>query len=325
MKKITKLFTVLLAVLLCMGCSSGKSQSSTVYHVGVVQLVDHTSLNTIKNAFDDELKKLGYTDENLVVDFQNGQGDQATLASIAKKFEGEDLDAVVAIATPAAQSVAGLAKKAPVIFSAVTDPVGAGLTSSLEKPDQNITGTSDVIDVESILNLALEIQPNLKTLGLLYNKGEANSVANIDKAKAFAKEKGLKIVESTVASGNEIQSAVDTLNTKVDAIFTPNDNTIAPAMGSVGKSCAEAQVPIYVGADSMVQDGGFASVGINYEDLGRETARMLDEALKGKDVADMPVKVFADDLYIYVNKDVLKKLKITLPESVTSNEKYVEL
>lgn len=325
MKKIVgKVLSVAMAASLLCGCSS-QSASKETKKIGVIQLVDHTSLNTIKDAFDAELKELGYTDDNLVVDFQNGQGDMNTLASIANQFEGEDLDAVMAITTPAAQAVAKLAKNTPVIFAAVEDPVGAELTSSLEAPDKNITGTSDVVDVNGILSMALKVTPNIKKLGLLYNKGEANSVTNVAKAKAFAAEHGLEIVESTITSVNEAQTAADVLCTKVDAIFSPTDNTVASAMATVGARCAKAGTPMYVGADSMVQDGGFLSVGINYEELGKETARMVDQVLKGKNVSDMPVKIFNEDLNIYVNQKVLKQLNITLPEEITSSDKYIEM
>ena len=188
-----------------------------------------------------------------------------------------------------------------------------------------ITGTSDEIQVELILDKALEVNPNLKKLGVIYNKGEANSITNINKAKAYCDGKGIVMEEATVTNVNEIQSAVDVLSSKCDAIFAPNDNTVASAMNVVSSACTKAKVPLYVGADSMVQDGGFLSVGINYENLGRETADMVDKVLKGTPVSDIPVKVFKEDLNIYVNEKVLNELGITLPDSIKNDKAYVEM
>ena len=287
--------------------------------------MDHTSLNEIKDSFDKEMKTLGYDDKNIEYTFKNGQGDTNTCASIANDFAGKNFDCVMAIATPAAQAVAKLATKTPVVFSAVTDPVGAQLTSSLTKPDKNITGTSDEVQVDQIIDKALEINPNTKTIGMLYNKGESNSVTNIKKAKAYCAKKNIKVEEATIASVNEAQSAVNVLNSKCDAIFAPNDNTVASAMNVVSDACKKANKPLYVGADSMVKDGGFLSVGIDYKELGKETAKIVDKVLKGNKVENIPVKVFKTNLKIYVNTTTKDKLGIKLPESITSDSKYTEI
>lgn len=321
--KTNQLFKGILAVSLAasmlVGCGGQSSQD--MKKVAIIQLVEHTSLNTIKEAFDERMSELGYKEgENVEYIFKNAQGDNNTAASIVNDFKGKNPDVVMAIATPVAQAAATLSSDIPVVFAAVSDPVGAKLTSTLEKPDKNMTGTSDEIQVELILEKALQVNPNIKKLGVIYNKGEANSVTNIKKAKAFAEDKDIQLVEATVTSVNEVQTAVDVLTNQCDAIFAPNDNTIASAMNVVGSACAKAKVPLYVGADSMVQDGGFLSVGINYENLGKETANMVDEVLKGKDVADIPVKVFKDNLNIYVNEKVLKQLDITLPDSISNDQ-----
>lgn len=321
--KTNQLFKGILAVSLAasmlVGCGGQSSQD--MKKVAIIQLVEHTSLNTIKEAFDERMSELGYKEgENVEYIFKNAQGDNNTAASIVNDFKGKNPDVVMAIATPVAQAAATLSNDIPVVFAAVSDPVGAKLTSTLEKPDKNMTGTSDEIQVELILEKALQVNPNLKKLGVIYNKGEANSVTNIKKAKAFAEDKDIQLVEATVTSVNEVQTAVDVLTNQCDAIFAPNDNTIASAMNVVRSACAKAKVPLYVGADSMVQDGGFLSVGINYENLGKETANMVDEVLKGKDVADIPVKVFKDNLNIYVNEKVLKQLDITLPDSISNDQ-----
>jgi len=323
MKKLGKLLLCFGLVGSLVGCGNGNGEknSNEKKTVAIIQLVEHTSLNTIKSAFDKQMEELGYKDgDNVEYIFKNAQGDTNTAASIIQDFKSKSPDVVMAIATPVAQAAAILSKDTPIIFAAVSDPIGAKLTSSLEKPDKNITGTSDEIQVELILQRALEINPNLKKLGVLYNKGEANSVTNINKAKSFAKEKGIEIVEATVTSVNEVQTAVSVLNSKCDAVFVPNDNTVASAMNVVGTACAKAKVPLYVGADSMVQDGGFLSVGINYENLGKETANMVDKVLKDEKVENIPVKVFKDSLNIYVNEDVLNKIGITLPQEIKNDK-----
>lgn len=326
--KISKLFKLAavsaLTITMITGC--GGQNNEDLKEVAIIQYVEHTSLDTIKKAFDKQMGELGYKQgENINYTFKNAQGDSNTAPSIIQGFQSGKKDCVVAIATPVAMSAAVMAKNTPVVFAAVTDPISAGLTSSLEKPDKNITGTSDEIQVEKILEKALEINPELKTLGVIYNKAEVNSVTNIEKAKSFCDKNNISLVEGTITAVNEVQSAIDVLASKSDAIFAPNDNMVASAMDMVSTACAKAKVPLYVGADSMVQDGGFLSVGINYDDLGKETANMVDKILKGEKVENIPVKIFKDDLSIYVNKKILSELGITLPDSIKKDKAYIEM
>lgn len=327
MKKNKLLKMMVVAVLLgssLVGCSEKKNKD--MKEVAIIQYVEHRSLNTIKDAFDKQMETLGYKDgENINYTFKNAQGDANIAPSIIQGFQSSHKDCVVAIATPVAMSAAKMANTTPVVFAAVTDPIQAGLTTSLEKPDKGITGTSDEIQVEKILNKALEIQPDLKTLGVIYNKAEPNSVTNINKAKDFCQKKKIKVIEGTITAINEVQSAIDVLASQCDAVFAPNDNMVASAMDIVSHACMKTHVPLYVGADSMVQDGGFLSVGINYEELGKETANMVDRILKGEDTKNIPVKVFKDHLNIYVNKKVLQELDISLPASIQADQAYVEV
>ncbi|WP_279160888.1 ABC transporter substrate-binding protein [Thomasclavelia cocleata] len=326
--KVNKLFKLIAASALTLGMMTGcgGKDNEDLKEVAIIQYVEHTSLDTIKKAFDKQMEELGYKQgENINYTFKNAQGDSNIAPSIIQGFQSGKKDCVVAIATPVAMSAAVMAKNTPVVFAAVTDPISAGLTSSLEKPDKNITGTSDEIQVEQILEKALEIDPDLKTLGVIYNKGEVNSVTNIKKAKAFCEKNNISLVEGTITAVNEVQSAIDVLASKSDAIFAPNDNMVASAMDMVSTACSKAKVPLFVGADSMVQDGGFLSVGINYDDLGKETANMVDKILKGEKVKNIPVKVFKEDLSIYVNKKILGELGITLPDSIKNDKAYIEM
>lgn len=287
--------------------------------IGVAQIVEHTSLNTIRDSFKEEMIALGYPESTM--DFQNAANDTGNLNSIMQKFAGDQKDVIVAIATPTAQAAANFAKDTPIIFSAVSDPIGAGLLSDIEHPDKGITGTSDEIQVDQILDLALEIKPEIKTLGFMYNPSEANSVSNLKKVQAYCEAKGIAVVESAVTSISDVQTNAQVLTAKVDAIFAPNDNTVASAMSALASEANKAKVPVFVGADSMVMDGGFASVGIDYTELGKETARMVDAILSGKKAEELAVKVFKEDLNIYVNESVLQTLGISLPEKIQNNEK----
>jgi putative ABC transport system substrate-binding protein len=350
MKKVfTVLTAVLLAAALLAGCaaapasvqeksqlSSGASASETAsqapsetpsaasaqpsdgktLQIGIVQIVEHPSLNTIRESFVAELENEGYKDgQNIKIDYQNAQGDQSNLKAICQKFAGANYDMIVAIATPSAQAALGETKTIPVLFSACTDPVGSGLVTSLEKPGGNISGTSDAIPVEKIMALAKKLTPAIKTIGALYNSSETNSVSVVNDLKKYAQANGLTVTDATVTNTNEVQQAVASLAGKANAVFSPIDNTVASAMPVVAKAAIEAKLPVYVGADSMVKDGGLATVGIDYTILGQETAKMAVEVFKGAKIGDLPVKIM-NQVSAYVNQATAQSLGITLPEDV---------
>lgn len=295
------------------------------YKIGIVQIMEHTSLNTIRDAVVDRLAELGYKDgENCEIDFQQANGESATVTQILDQFKANGDDIIIAITTPCAQLAAPYSEEIPVVFSAVTDPVGAGIVDSLESTGANITGTSDALAIDKILDFALTLTPDIKTLGYLYNTGEDNSVSCLKEVKAYCEAKGITVVEGAATNTSEVQEAAQTLASKCDAVFSPNDNTIAGAMGTVAQVMNEAKVPMYVGADSMVQDGGFATVGIEYSDLGKETADMAAAILSGeKKAQDIPVKVFNEDLSNYINKSTAEAIGVTIPDDVANNEKTV--
>ncbi len=303
----------------CGDTGSGKNQGAgngEKVKIGVVQYMDHPSLDTIRDSFKAQMISLGYSED--AMEFQSAGGDGVTQSAIVQSFSGDQKDVVVAIATPTAQAAANISNQIPVVFSAVSDPVGAGLVESLEAPGGNITGTSDEIQVELILELALKINPDLKKLGFIYNTGEANSMTNLAKAKAFCESHSIELIETAVTNTNEVQAAAQILCTKVEAVFAPNDNTVASAMAALANTAIQAKVPVYCGADSMVNDGGFATVGINYEDLGKETANMVDQVLKGKKAGEIPVKVFNSDLATIINEETANAL------GISDYEQYME-
>ena len=302
------------------------TDSTEMKKIGVIQLVEHKSLDIIYNSFKDELKNLGYVDgKNVKITFQNAQGDMSNITSIVQGFEGDKQDVVVGIATPVAQGAMSLTKTTPVVFSAVTDPIGAGILTDMNAPDKGMTGTSDAVQIDKIMDLALQITPDVKKVGFIYNPGEDNSVTNLGLLENYVKEKNLELETVSISTSADLQTAAASLFEKVDMIFVSNDNTVAEAMPILTAEAIKAKKPIYVGADSMVMDGGLATVGIDYTDLGKETAKMVDEILKGKSVNEIPVKVFKDDLFIYVNTDTAAALGIEIPESIKTDKKFVEI
>ncbi len=338
MKRVRKLLAAMAMASLIAGCSSTPADSTAsaadgeVYHVGVAQLVDHPSLNTIREAMMDEFAQEGYVEgENLIVDYQNAAGKTSNIDSIMSGYAADQDDLIIAIATPTALSAQNYADQMPVVFSACSNPVEVGLVESMEKPGGNITGTSNEIQVDQIVDLMLELSPDVKTVGVLYNAGEANSVINVNNFKEAAAKKGLTVIERTGTDNTTLQQAAVDLAANCDAMFSPNDNTVATGMASLGQVAKDAGVPYYVSVDSMVETGGFATVGISYEDLGRETAKMAIEVLNGKAPADIPVKVFRDDLSVYINEDLLNdleangKTKVQLPDSIASQDNLVKV
>ena len=251
MKKL--MMSAILAAGLLSGC--GSSTNDEIPKVSVAQIMAHKSLDTIRDSFDAEMKELGYVDgENIELDYKDAGGNTSTLESILSTFAGDGTDVIVAIATPTAQGAARYAADIPVIFSAVSDPISAGLTTTLEDPDKNMTGTMDDVQVEQILQRALEVDPDMARLGVVYNASETNSVTNIAKAQAFCDENGIELQEVTVTTSNDVQQAVETLASSCDAIFAPNDNTVASAMSAAAQAALEHQIPFYTGADSITRN-----------------------------------------------------------------------
>lgn len=315
MKKVLVVLLVLvMSMAMLTGCKSGSD--GEVYKIGIVQMMEHPSLDTIRESIIEGLEEEGYVDgENIEIIYQNGQNDMSTMKNIAQTFVGEECDVIVAIATPAAQAALSETTDIPIIFAAVTDPVDAGLVDSLEVPGGNVTGTSDEVSAEMIMELAKEIDPEFKTVGALYNTGEDNSVSVIAGLKEYAEANGLEIVESTVTNTSEVQQAAQYLADKADIVYSPIDNTVASSMAVVTEVFNNAGVPFYVSADSMVKDGGLATYGIDYTVLGKETAAMIAEVLEGADTATMPVRKMSD-MQVYVNTDTAKALNIEIPADV---------
>ena len=303
MKKMLAMMIVGSLMSIVTGCGdSNDSNDKDVKEIAIVQYMEHGSLDTIRENLIEELKADGYVDgENIIIDYQNSQGDQSNLNSIAGKFKGSRPDVIIAIATPAAQSMAAAITDIPIIFSAVSDPLGAKLVTDMDSPAGNITGTSDILPMGETFEFIKELTPDAKKIGFIYTSSEPNSQSIIAEAKEMAADYGLTYEEKTITTSTELQQAAHALAGDVDIIYTPVDNTIAnaiPVLAEVGKT---TKVPVYVGADSMVRQGGYASVSVDYARLGEITGDMVIEVLEGKPVSEIPVRGL-DEFAKVINK-----------------------
>lgn len=282
------------------------------YTVGLIQLTEHPSLDEIAAAIQAQLSAQA-TERGITidVDLQNAQGDTSTINTICQQFVASDVDLIIAIATPAAQGAAAAidGTDIPLIFSAVTDPVAAELVDSIEAPGGNITGTSDAIPVEKIFALAAELTPDVKSFGLLYNTSEVNSVSVIEETKAYLDAHDISYTEGAVTTTADVQISAANLFASCDAVFSPIDNTVASAMAVVADEAIKAGKPMYVAADSMVADGGLATVGVNYTNLGTQTADMALKVLEGTAPADIPVEVLKDNSVV-VNTETAAAINV---------------
>lgn len=321
MKKLGILCISLLMTLSLVACGSN-DETEKKLKIGIVQISEHESLNIVREACIKKLEELGYDDENSEIIYKNAGGDSTTLKTIVEQFKSDEVDVIVPISTPCAQAAAPYAEDIPVVFAAVSDPVGAGLVSALDDTSGNITGTSNEIQVDQIMDFGLQLYPEIKTLGLLYNPGETNSESSIKMAKQYAEEHGISIVESAITSTADVQTGVENLLDKVDAIFIPNDNTIINAMDIVSSLTKKAKIPTFCGVDTFIKSGGLMNVGIDYEDLGSETGIMVDKVLKDTDVKEIPVKVFKENLNVYINKTTAEAVGLDI-SNLTSDKKIV--
>ncbi len=304
------------------GGSKESASGEKVYKIGVVQLVEHAALDASYQGFVDGLAEAGLVDgQNIQIDYQNAQGEQANCVTIAQKLVNDRSDLILAIATPAAQAVANLTRNIPILVTAVTDPASAKLVKSNELPGTNVSGTSDLTPVEAQIKLAKQLVPDMQTIGFLYCSSEQNSKFQIDIAKKVCDELGIKYVDATVSNSNEIQQVTQSLVGKVDAIYAPTDNMIAAGMATVALVAVPAKLPVFCGEQGMTELGGLATYGINYYELGKQTAKQAVAILKdGKNPADMPIEYLANgDLYI--NMDNAKAIGVAIPEEVTAQLK----
>ncbi|MCB5160952.1 ABC transporter substrate-binding protein [Marinomonas algarum] len=309
-----KFSSVFKSALVASAILGGMAHAEPVY-VATTAIVEHPALDAVRDGIKETLNENGYKGDDLKFTYESAQGKPDIAAQIARKMVGDQPDVIVAIATPSAQAAVTVSNTIPVVFSAVTDPLGARLVPSLEKPGGNVTGLSDMANIKEHLSLIKSFVPNLKAVGVPYNPGEANSVSMLAQLKIVAAEMGIKIVESSAPRTSDVMIAAKQLVGKVDAIYTPIDNTIISAVESVVKVGIDAQIPVFAGDTDTVARGAVAAIGYDYFDLGRQTGEIVVRILNGEKAGDIDVKM-AKGTNLFVNPKMAKRMGVDVPDDV---------
>ncbi len=321
MKRTVRLLTLLLTLVLLVGlvgCSGNSKKKS----IGIIQYMEHAALDASREGFIKALKDNGYVEgENLEIDVQNAQGDQSNLSTISDRFVSNKVNLVLAIATPAAQSIAGKTTNIPILATAITDFVSAKLVNSNEAPGGNVSGTTDMNPIKEQMDLLVKLVPDAKTVGVIYTSSEDNSILQAALAKEAIEKLGLKYVEATVTNSNDVQQATQSIVGRCDAIYLPTDNTLATAIPVVHGVTSQSKTPVICGESGMVDNGGLATLGINYYDLGYQTGLMAVKILKGEAKPEtMPIES-ATGFDFAINGTVAEEIGLKIPADL---QQYVK-
>ena len=302
----------------CGSTGSGSTASGTAeYTIGVTQIAEHGSLDNCRKGFIEGLAEAGFKEnENIVIDYQNAQGDPSTATMIAQNFVSKNYDLVCAISTTSAMACYNAAQGTdiPTVFTAVSDPVYAQLVQSLETPGRNCTGTCDALPVEDQLKMIREMMPDAKKIGILYTTSEENSAANLAIYKELASKYDFEIVDYGITSSSDIPLAMDSLLGKVDCISNMTDNNVVNNLDTVLSKASEANIPVFGSEVEQVVNGCVASMGLDYVAIGRQTGKMAAEILSGSNPAEMPV-ITVNESSLYINSDIMAKYNLTVPDS----------
>lgn len=319
LRNILSFFMAFLSVGILAACSSNSSsKTGDKVSIGIIQYAEHDALSLSRKGFLEALEKAGYVEgENLVVNYQNAQGDQANLQTMVEQLAGAN-NLNFAIATPAAQALLNVDSETPAVFTAVTDPVSAGLVDSLEKPGGNMTGSTDAVDVQEQIDILLKVVPDAKTVGIFYNSSEVNSEVQAKEAQKALEAEGKTVVVKTVTTTNDVQQAMTSLAGQVDAIFLPTDNTVASTATTIGEILKEKKVPA-IGSDEAVLEGVLFTYGVDFHAIGVQAGEMAVQILEGKDPASLAVEK-PKTASIAVNEEMAKAIGID-PSSITSLNK----
>ena len=250
--------------------------------VAITAIVEHPALDSARKGVIDELKAQGFGEDKVKIQFQSAQGNPATAAQIARKFVGDNPNAIVAIATPSAQAVVAATHSIPTVFTAVTDPVAAKLVASWEATGTNVTGVSDALPLEPQIDLMLKIKPNAKRVGIVYSPGEVNSTIVVKEMKAALEKRGMTLVEASAPRSVDVATATKSLIDKVDVIYTSTDNNVVSAYESLVAVANQSKIPLVAADGDSVKRGAIAALGMNYYDMGRQTGRIVARILKGE-------------------------------------------
>ncbi|MDI9635933.1 ABC transporter substrate-binding protein [Geitlerinema splendidum] len=325
MSKATTLKQTLKTLLLSLLLMAPLGAASPPKKIAVTQFVDHVAADEVRRGVIEELAKKGFKEgENLTVTFENAQGNVGTAGQIARKFIGLSPDVIVAITTPSAQAIVKAAEQQgaiPIVFSAVTDPVEAGLVSSLIHPEGNVTGVMDAPPIKEQIAFLKKILPEAKTVGVLYNPGDNGSVSSLEVIRAEAKAQGLTLVEATPFKSSDIQTAFLALVGKVDAVYVPLDNMIVSAMKSVSALALKNNLPLFVADSGSVEAGALACLGYSYLQAGHKTGEIVSEILNGKSPSEIAI-ASPGRTDIFINQNALEKLGLSLPEAVRAQAHF---
>lgn len=324
--KMKKIIAVMLAVIMMLafaGCGETQNEKNSVLKIGIIQYMSHPSLDNCYNGVISALESSGL---QYTVDYQIGSGNSADsdCTNFAKNMVAANYDMIIAIATPAAKSAFAATDdtEIPVIFCAVSDPVAAGLVESMDAPGYLCTGTSDVLDLEAQVALIKAMQPEVKSIGILYTSSEDNSITNLKNFKAVCDKEGIEVVATAVQGASDIPSAAEELASKVDCINNFTDNNVVNNLSVVLTAADKYGIPVYGSEEEQVINGCLASVSIDYVALGKVTGEMAVSVLKGEDASTMAVKTITEATPV-INSSVLKKLGLSTPEGY-SEVKTVE-
>ena len=298
-------------------------KDSDVKTIGVLQYMEHGALDAAYEGFIAGLAEEGYIEgENIKIDLKNAQGDLTTAQTIANQYVSDDVDMMFAIATQAVQSAYNATKDIPILMTAVTDPVKAGVVKDWNQSGTNVTGTSDLTPVAKQMELITELVPEAKTVGVIYTTSEVNSEVQVKMAEEAASNLGLQVIRVGVTTVNDIPQAVASVIDKVDAMYAPTDNLIASSMPVLWNACLDKKVPIVAGVDTMVIDGGIATEGIDYYQLGYETGLMAAQVLEGKDPSTMPINTLQNTTLI-VNQKNAEAIGLSIPDSILKGAEII--
>lgn len=331
MKKVLVCLSVgvlLLGGFLIIGCGGATTDDPgdvQEFRVGITQIIDHPALDAARQGFIDALADEGFIEgENITFDIKSAQGDMPTASTIAEGFVADQVDLILAIATPTAQAAAKATGEIPILITAVTAPVEAGLVDSLESPGGNVTGTHDMNPIGDQLALLLEIVPDAKTVGVIFNSAEDNSLVQVEILEELAPGLGLTIKKAPVTGTGEVATAAESLVGDIDAYYIPTDNTVVAAIASVVLVAEEHMIPIIAGEENTVAGGALATVGINYYNLGYQTGLMAAKILRGEAVpATMPVEAQTDYEYV-VNLTAAENMGVELPQALLDRARKIE-
>ncbi|MFD2228875.1 ABC transporter substrate-binding protein [Alkalimarinus sediminis] len=317
------MFKPMKLVAFMLACSASFSVTAEEKSVAITQIVEHPALDSVRLGVKEELIEQGFVEgENLKWQYESAQGNPTTAAQIARKFAGESPDVIVAIATPSAQTAAAAARNTAIVFSAVTDPVGAKLVKNLDKPGKNITGTTDMLPVKKHLELVKRLVPGIKTVGTIYNPGEANSVTIVELVEQTAPELDIKVIKAAATKSSDVLTAARSLVGKVDAIYLPTDNTVISAAEAVIKVGEQNNLPVIAADTDTVKRGAIAALGFNYYDVGRQTGAMVALILNGKKPGDIPVQG-VEKMELYINPGAAERMGLELPTGILEEAKEV--